>query len=129
MPTIAQLEEQQKNLKQPVLLRDLAVRLSKNRDFQKLILEEFCVNEAARYVQNSSNPALDAAGRADSLAIAQASGHLRRWLSVVCQMGDRAEVEIEQIGEAIEELRTEGVDDGPDEVESLYVGDDQGSAN
>jgi len=107
------LEDQLKDAKTLVKRRDAAVRLASNRDFKSLILDEFCVQECARYAQNSANPALNASDRADSLAIAQAAGHLRRYLSVVVQMGAVAEKEIGQIEEAIDEARSEeGLDDG-----------------
>ena len=108
MSDIAALEEQAVERQKYVENRRIAQRLFSNRDFKKLILEEFCVNECARYAQNSANPALGPDERADSLAIAQAAGHLRRFLSVTIQMGNQAEVEIRQINEAIEEIRAEG---------------------
>lgn len=107
MSQVVALEQQLKNAKQLVEQRRLALRLSQNRDFRKLILEEFCEKEAARYVQNSANPALGADERADSLAIAQASGHLKRWLSVQVQMGAHAEREIEDLETALEQARAD----------------------
>lgn len=71
------------------------------------MLEEFCVNECARYAQASADPALSANERADALAIAQSAGHLRRFLSVVIQMGNSAENTIADIEAALEEARAE----------------------
>ena len=107
MNTVTALEQQREGAKKLVEFRQMALRLSKNRDFKKLILEEFLTNEAARYVQNSANPALGAEERADCLAIAQASGHLKRWLSVQVQMGAKAESEMESLEDAIAEARLE----------------------
>jgi len=109
MSTIAELEQQIEELQELVARRDLALKLEKNRDFKKLILEEFCVNECARYAQNSANPSLRPEERADSLALSQAAGHLRRWLSVIVRMGNQAEHEIKANREAIDEMRAEEI--------------------
>lgn len=105
MSEVSQLEKQLADTKTLVARRDMALKLSKNSDFRKLILEEFCVQEAARYVQASADPALGATERADALAIAQASGHLKRYLSVIVQMGSVAERDLVTLQEAIEEAR------------------------
>ncbi|MFP3556418.1 hypothetical protein SB861_37745 [Paraburkholderia sp. SIMBA_049] len=101
------LEAQLSQAKQVVAQRDMAQKLAKNAEFRKLILEEFCVHECARYAQGSADPAISAENRADSLAIAQAAGHLRRWLSVKIQMGNVAEREISEVEAALEEARAE----------------------
>lgn len=105
--TTKNLEHQRDNARQLIERRDLALRLHKNPDFKKLILEEFCVNECARYAQASADPALKPDARADSLAIAQAAGHLRRFLSVIVQMGNQAEGQMTELNEAIEASRQE----------------------
>lgn len=87
--------------------RTMAMRLAGNPDFKKLILQEFCVDECARYAQTSGDPALTAAQRADALAIAQAPGHLRRWLQIIGQMGQSAQNQMESLDEAITEARSE----------------------
>lgn len=109
MSTVTQIEQHIEQLQELVERRDLALKLEKNREFRKLILEEFCVNECARYAQNSANPALKADERADSLAIAQAAGHLRRFLSIVVKMGNQAEAEIGSAKEELDEVRKEEV--------------------
>lgn len=102
------LEKQQSDAKCLVSRRQMALRLAENPDFKQLILKEFMVEEAARYVHTSCDPAVGAENRADALAIAQASGHLKRYLSIVVQMGAHAEREMRQLDEAIEEMRAEG---------------------
>ena len=57
-------------------------KLCENRLFRKVILEQFCEKECARYVQESGDPLLSAEQRADALAMAQAAGHIRRWLDI-----------------------------------------------
>lgn len=107
--TIEELEAHIKQLQKRVDLRDMALKLESNRDFKKLILEDFCVAECARYAQASADPQLNADQRADALALAQASGHLRRYLSVIVQMGNRAAADIVEAQEAIAEARRENV--------------------
>lgn len=105
--TLEQLEEQLVGQKGLVELRDVAIRLSQNRDFRKLILDGFCTTEAARYVQLSGDPALSAENRQDALNLAQASGHLKRFLSVTIQMGNTSANQIKELEQAIEEYRSE----------------------
>jgi hypothetical protein len=106
---ISQMEKHIEKLKPHLELRDLVLKLEMNRDFKKLILEEFCVNECARYAHLSADPNLNAQQRADAIGMAQAAGHLRRYLSTILLMGDRAEKDIKDNQEAIEEARQEGV--------------------
>ena len=107
MSEVLALEKQLQNAKQLAARREMALKLSDNREFKQLILKDFCIEECARYAQASADPALTAEQRADALALAQAAGHLRRFLSVVVQMGVTAMNEIPQIEVAIEELRQE----------------------
>jgi hypothetical protein len=107
MTTIAEMEQHRAALTETVEMGDMAIRLFQNNDFQHLIMQEFCVKEAARYVQSSCDPALDAGSRADSLALAQASGHLKRWLSVTTQMANRARADIINVDEQLEYMRSE----------------------
>lgn len=129
MSSVSELEEHLVTAKEYADRRRMAVRLANNRDFKKLILEEFCVQECARYAQNSANPQFSKEERADSLAIAQAAGHLRRFLQVINQMGAKAESDIAAIEEAIEEARLEearaavSADEAAAEDEAIYEGD------
>lgn len=104
--TIEDLEQQIEDNKKVVAKRDLALKLSKNPEFRQLILEEFCVQECARYAQISGDPSVDASGRADALNIAQAAGHLKRWLSILVRMGHQAEQNIFDSEQELEELRS-----------------------
>lgn len=106
--TIRSLEQQLKDAKATVERRDMAVRLASNPDFKKLVLDGFCLHEAARYVQASTDPALGDRERADSLAVAQASGHFRKWMQVQMAMGYQASLEIRQLEDEIEAMRQEG---------------------
>lgn len=97
--SVIALEQQLNKTKQSVELRNLALKLSENPEFKKIILEEFCVKECARYAQLSADPTLSVEDRANSLALAQAAGHLKRYLSVLVRMGDVAESDL-KIGRA-----------------------------
>ena len=87
--------------------RDIAIRLYNHPDFKKLIVDGFCLKDCARYAQESQDPALNASQQADALNMAQAAGHLRRYLSVKIQLGNQAEREIESIRQVIDEVQSE----------------------
>ena len=108
MSEVFALEKQLADSKVALERREAALKLYKNPEFKRLILDEFCGTECARYAQSSADPALDDRARADSLAIAQSAGHLRRYLSVIVSMGNQAERLIPDIETAIEEARLEG---------------------
>lgn len=107
MSEVYMLQQQRVQMEKLMEKRNLALRLQNIPEFRKLILEDFCVEECARYVQASADPALNAEQRADSLAIAQAAGHLRRFLNVVVQMGNSAENQLPSIDDAIIEAEAE----------------------
>ena len=114
MKQVEALEEQLKNEKLRVERRDAILRLSKNADFRKLIIEDFCRNECARYTHESGDPSLSAEQRADALNIAQAAGHLKRFLNVNITMGDVADRTIIDLNQAIEDARA---DEGLEEID------------
>lgn len=101
------LEKQLKDAKFLIARRDAALKLHGNREFKQLILDDFCGTECARFAQMSADPALGTNERADALAMAQASGHLKRYLSVITQMGNVSEGSIVSIEEALDEVRGE----------------------
>lgn len=105
------LEKQLEDSKVLIARRDLAIKLSNNRDFRKLILEDYCVTEAARLVQQSADPALDPLQRSDALNMAQASGHLKRYLSMMIRMGDAAEGSIADLEDNLAQARADADSD------------------
>lgn len=107
MSEVNTLEKQLADSKTLIERRETALRLANNPDFRRLVLDEFCVQECARYAQASADPALSPIDQANSLAIAQSAGHLRRFLSVVVQMGNTAERDLIPLEEALEEARRE----------------------
>jgi hypothetical protein len=107
---ILAFERQIADAKLLVERRQIAMRLAENREFRKLILDGFCLHDAARYVQESADPFLNAEQRQDALNMAQASGHLKRFLSITIQMGAHAERTIGDLEEALVQAREEGND-------------------
>lgn len=114
------LEQQKKNFQKLIDMRDLALRLTNNRDFRKLILDEFCGTESARLVHESGDPALKREDREDALAMAQAAGHLRRYLSMTIKLGDQAENTMGDLDDAIADARAQ---------EDLQAEDQTGTLN
>lgn len=109
MSEVTALEKQLEEAKVFINRRDLAVKLYNNPEFKKLIIDEFCGSECARYAQTSADPALDDRQRADALAIAQAAGHLRRYLSVIVTMGNQSEEMLDRLEAEIEVARQEEI--------------------
>jgi hypothetical protein len=107
MSQVQKLERQLEDSKKLVEVRDMVLKLSQNREFKKVIHDLFMVQEAARMVGLSADPALPANERADALNMAQAAGHLKRWLSVQVQMGNVAARDLGAVEEALAEARVE----------------------
>lgn len=109
MNELEELELQLASEKQAVELRDLAIKLSTNSDFKRLIMDYFCKEECARYAQVSGDLSLPEENRTDALNIAQSAGHFRRWLSRIVQMGNQSENRLRDLEKAITEVRAEEV--------------------
>lgn len=107
MNTVAQLEQQLQDAKYLVERRDMALKLSGNREFRKLILDDYLVTEAARLIGGSGDPNLTVQQRADMVEMAKATGHFKRFLSVIVTMGNTAANELPHIEEALGEERAE----------------------
>lgn len=107
MSEVANLEKQLADAKVLVERRDTALRLHRNPDYKKIILDGFCLQDCARYAHESQDPNLTKEQQEDALRIAQAAGHFRRYMSVIIQLGNQAEGQIPSIEETIHEIRTE----------------------
>ena len=105
MSEIKELEQEIEQAEDLVSRRNMALKLFENREFRKLIMEEFLTSEAARLVQLSADPSLTHDQRADALAMAQATGHVKRYLSMTVQMGAVAEREMADMKASLDELR------------------------
>ena len=84
--------------------REKLLRLLKNKDFQDLIMRFFLVEEAARYIQMAYQPGMGATERADSLLMAQATGHVKRFFDVVERQGEQALASLAEHLENYEDL-------------------------
>lgn len=104
------LENQEAQGEHWIKMAELVDRLRQNADFQKLILEEFGVHEASRYIAFSGDMRQPPEARADALAMAQAPGHLMRFLVITKQKGSVALAQREELRQAIHQESRE-VDD------------------
>ena len=107
MSEVSRLENQLESNKELVRQRNLATKLVTNPDFKELIVDGFCMKDCARFAQESADPALTHEQRADALGMAQASGHLRRYLSMIVVMGNTADNQTSDLEVAIIEARQE----------------------
>lgn len=105
MNDIEKAQNQIEGLKNQIEMAEVCDRLMQNPDFKKLILRYFCVEECARYVQVSGDGNQNDRVRADAMAIAQAAGHLKRFLDVTVKLGEMAKESIKDTEEYITELR------------------------
>jgi hypothetical protein len=107
MLQIKNLENQIAANKAQVRRGELAFKLGNIPEFKELIMDEFMTAEVIRNVGLSADPSLPENQRADALAMAQAGGHLKRYLSAQVQMGRVAEREIPDLEASIQELLSE----------------------
>jgi hypothetical protein len=101
------LEQQLEDAKGLIARRNMALKLAGNHEFRTLILEGFCMRDCARFAQESADPALPLESRADAMAMAQAGGHLKRYLSAAFQLGAGAESSLGDLELNLEEARFE----------------------
>ena len=111
MNQLQALEQQLKDQKELMQRRDDLLQLGQNALFKKMILEDFIVTESARLVAQSADPNLTEKEQKDALSMAQAAGHLKRYINTTLRMGDNAEGDIVRLEEAISEVRQQGDDE------------------
>ena len=108
---IAGLEHRIEAAKGAIAFGEDVRKLLGNRLFREVILNKFCVEHCARYVQESGDPLLSAENRADALNIAQAAGHLRRWLDLSVRMADSEAALLPDIQNELDVVRAEPEDE------------------
>ena len=108
---IASLERQVLGEKEAQARMEAVQRLCKNKDFKKIILQDFCVTDCARYACESADPLLNEAQRADALAMAQAAGHLKRYLDLADRFGMYSGERIIDLQNEIDGLRAQPDED------------------
>lgn len=109
-----QLEAHAAGLKKNIALRDAAIRLATNREFKKLILEYYIVEDVARLVSQSVDLSLTAEQRGEAALLAQGGGLLKNFLRVVVQQGDQAERDLNETRELLDELEGDGEGEEPE---------------
>lgn len=107
MSELQELEQQRADIQEALELRDAALRLSENKDFRRLFIEMYFKTEAARLVQLSSDPVLKQDQREDALSMAQATGHAKRFLSMLVVRGNTLSRDVEDLEQQIVEARQE----------------------
>lgn len=85
------LQHEKNELKKKIEFREAVERLLDNPDFKTVIVDGFQLYDCARYAQMSGQPDLKDSARADSLAKAQAAGHLDDYLHTKILLGNQAE--------------------------------------
>lgn len=108
---IAGLEHRIEAAKSAIAHAEDVRKLLGNRLFREVILNKFCVEHCARYVQESGDPLLNAEQRADALNMAQAAGHLRRWLDLAVRIGESEAGLLPNIQEELDVVRAEPEDE------------------
>lgn len=104
---IQRVQSEIEDYREAARLKEAVLRLERNRDFKKLIMDKFLTEECARHVQNSVNPNLSESVRSESLGMAQAAGYLKAWIAGVVQMGTQASYEIPENEAYLAQLRAE----------------------
>lgn len=107
MTEVEALQKQLDAAHKYIAIRDKILELTKNPLYRELIVEGFCKVDCAYYTHASGDPALSESSRQDSLNIAQASGHFRRYMSTLIQQGNQAEDQLQGLEAEIEEVRRE----------------------
>ena len=109
--TIAGLEHRLESAKGAVAHAEEVRKLLENPLFRKVILRQFCVEDCARYVQESGDPLLEANNRADALNMAQAAGHLRRWLDINIRLSGTEKERLLELQSELDVVRSEPEDE------------------
>lgn len=123
--SVEALENQLTEAKKYADFGRMAKRLLANRDYRKLITEEFLVTETARLTHLSTDVRLTKEQREEALQMAQASGHLKRYMTMLIQMGDSADSQIGTLEDEIEEARREEAD-GRAQLDSGFADETDG---
>lgn len=104
MSEIEQVELSIQQAKDLVNARDMADKLSRNREFKKLILEGYFEKEAARLVSLSGDSNM-LQQRDEIFDAIKAISHFRQFMQNTMRMGDVAAQELAEQNETLDELR------------------------
>lgn len=92
-------------------------RLCKNRDFKELILEDYCIQEAARLVHSSIDPRHSQAEQDKFLRMAQACGGVQLFIYAQERLLATSANSIQGIEDELDRARAESGDEDEDEGE------------
>lgn len=107
MTDAEQIEVSLEQVRELIAKRDMAIKLSNNREFKKLVLEGYFKEEAARLASVSAEPALEARREAIFGEI-MAISNFRQYLDGIVRTGDMAAENLAEYEEALAEARQEG---------------------
>jgi hypothetical protein len=103
-----QIDREVAGLKTVADRREEALRLLNNRDFQSLIMQYYCVTEAARLAQMAGQLGVSKLDQDAAMDMAKATGHLKRFLDVIVKQGDQAVAQLAQYNEEYNQLISDG---------------------
>ena len=107
MSDIQALQNEIEGAKAVVQRRDLALKLSENREFRVLFTEEYFGSEIARLMVMSVDSNVDAETRADCVKMAEAAARTKQYLSMVIQAGAHYERTLPEMEATLQEMLVE----------------------
>lgn len=109
---IAEVEMNIKEAQKMVELGKSLERLRNNRDFKKLILDDYLEKEAVRLVHlKSDSNTQDERSQASIMRDIDAVGSFTQYLNLIVYKADSAKQGIAEAEETLDELRNEGVEE------------------
>lgn len=108
MPTDVQKTEQEiASMEQRIKIGQAIERLNSNSDFQLVIVKGFLQDDCLRYLDLSGDSNLSEKARQDSLNIAQAGGHFKRYIEAQMTKARDASNRIFEQKDFLDKLRAE----------------------
>lgn len=104
MSDIEQIELSIEDAKELIKRKDMALKLASNREFKKLVLDGYFVDEAARLVAVSGDY-LQKDYRDEIFDAIKAISHFKQFMQNIVKTGEIAERELRDQEEVLDELR------------------------
>lgn len=104
---IEQVELSISEAKKSIEMGKMAEKLAINRDFKKVVMDGYFVDEAARLVHLLGDPRLNQEGRESVLRDIQGLGAFKQYLQNKVREGHMAQDALEEHQETLDELRDE----------------------
>ena len=110
---IEQVEVSIETVKEVIAMRDSLIKLSKNREFKKIIETGYFTNEAARVVMGKASPEMQTPERQAAMdKQITAIGGLQQYFGMIMAMGNQAERDLEGHEATREAIQAEILEDG-----------------